>query len=254
MRNYFDEPVAATYDQDESERFSPSTVDKTVGVLAELAGGRALELGVGTGRVALPLAAAGVDVTGIDLSEEMVARLRAKPGGDRIPVTIGDFATTSVGTGFTLAYLVFNTIMNLTTQDQQVDCFRNAAAHLAPGGRFVIEVGLPDIRLLPRGEQSRLRLWSCGPTNWAYDEYGDPASQAVTGHYIEVRDGAGSYRTTPFRYVWPAELDLMARLAGMRLEHRWGDWDRRPFTSDSEQHVSVWRRLSEQEAAADGAR
>jgi SAM-dependent methyltransferase len=254
MRNYFDEPVAASYDQDESGRFASSTVGQTVGVLAELAGGgSALELGIGTGRVALPLAAAGVRVTGIDLSEAMVARLRAKPGGDRIPVTIGDFATTAVGTGFTLAYLVFNTIMNLTTQDQQVDCFRNAAAHLAPGGRFVVEVGLPTIRLLPHGEQRRLRLWAAGQTSWAYDEY-DLATQAVTGHYIEVEDGRGSYRTTPFRYVWPAELDLMARLAGMRLEHRWGDWDKRPFTSDSEQHVSVWRKLSEQEAAADGVR
>jgi SAM-dependent methyltransferase len=240
MRDYFDEPVAARYDQAEAARFAPSIVDATVAVLAGLAGdGPALEFGIGTGRVALPLAARGVAVHGIDLSEAMVARLRAKPGGDRVPVTIGDFATTTVDGTFTLAYLVFNTIMNLPSQDEQVACFRNAAAHLAPGGHFVVEVGVPDVRLLPAGESTR--LFHTGPTSWAYDEY-DTATQRMTGHYIEVVDGAGSYRTTPFRYVWPAELDLMARLAGMRPRHRWGGWDRGPFTRDSGQHVSVWQK------------
>jgi SAM-dependent methyltransferase len=238
--NYFDEPVAARYDEDEAERFAPSIVDATVEVLAELAGGGgALEFGIGTGRVALPLTARGTSVHGIDLSEAMVARLRAKPGGERIPVAIGDFATTTVAGEFSLAYLVFNTITNLPSQDEQVACFRNAAAHLAPGGRFVVEVGMPDIRRLPAGETTH--LWHAGPTSWAYDEF-DTATQAMTGHYIDVVEGRGSYRTTPFRYVWPAELDLMAQLAGMRLAHRWAGWDRSPFTSDSDQHVSVWRR------------
>ena len=237
--DYFGEPVAATYD-DDSDVFLPGRVDATVSLLAELAGGgRALELGIGTGRIALPLAARGVPVCGIDLSQAMVARMRAKPGGGAIDVTIGDFATTTVDGTFSLAYLVFNTIMNLTTQDAQVTCFRNVAAHLEPGGCFVIEVRVPDLRMLPPGQN--VLPWHVSPTEWVSYTF-DFASQAMRGHYAEFTDGRGGYSTIPFRYVWPAELDLMAQLAGLRLRDRWDGWTREPFTSDSRQHVSVWEK------------
>ena len=240
---YFGERVAATYD-DSPETFGPGAADAVAGVLAGLAGGRAgggraLELGIGTGRIALPLARRGVEVHGIDLSRAMVARLRAKPGGDAIPVTIGDFATTRAGGTFTLAYLVFNTIMNLNTQDAQVACFRNAAAHLEPGGCFVIEVRVPDLRRLPPGQD--VLPWQVSPDRLVSYSF-DVATQAMHGHYVEFTDGRGEYRTMPFRYVWPAELDLMAQLAGMRLRDRWEDWTRQPFTSESRQHVSVWEK------------
>jgi SAM-dependent methyltransferase len=236
---YFPERVAATYDSSE-DMFDPAAVETTAGVLAELAGrGRALELGIGTGRIALPLARRGVEVHGIDLSRAMVARLRAKPGGDGIPVTIGDFAAATADGTFSLAYLVFNTIMNLTTQDAQVACFRNVARHLEPGGCFVIEVGVPELRRLPPGQNTV--PWQVTPTRWAFDIY-DTATQAMSSNYITVEDGRGEYRSIPFRYVWPAELDLMARLAGMRLRDRWEDWTRQPFTSESGQHVSVWEK------------
>jgi SAM-dependent methyltransferase len=236
---FFGERVAATYDES-SETFGPGAVEAVAGVLAELAGGgRALELGIGTGRIALPLARRGVEVHGIDLSRAMVARLRAKPGGDAIPVTIGDFATAKAEDTFTLAYLVFNTIMNLTTQDAQVACFRNAAAHLEPGGCFVIEVRVPDLRRLPPGQD--VLPWQVSPDRLVSYSF-DVATQAMHGHYVEFTDGNGEYRTMPFRYVWPAELDLMAQLAGMRLRDRWEDWTRQPFTSESRQHVSVWEK------------
>ena len=235
---YFGERVAAGYDESCGDRFAPDVLDETVGVLAELAaGGRALELGIGTGRVALPLAARGVPVHGIDLSRAMVARLRAKPGGDAIGVTIGDFATTRVDGTFGLAYLVFNTIMNLTTQDAQVACFGNVATHLEPGGCFVVEVGIPDLRRLPPGEIAV--MWEVGPAGCAFDVY-NVATQAMSSNYFTVDDGRGEYFSIPFRYVWPAELDLMARLAGLRLHARWSGWNREPFTSESRQHVSVW--------------
>ena len=215
-------------------------VDPAVGFLAELAGhGQALELGIGTGRIALPLAGRGVPVHGIDLSRAMVARLRDKPGGDAIGVTIGDFATTTVDGRFSLAYLVFNTIMNLTTQDAQVACFRNAAAHLQPGGCFVIEVMVPELRKLPAGQDAV--PFQISPGRWAFDRY-DTATQAMSSNYVEISGGRGEYRSIPFRYVWPAELDLMARLAGMRLRERWAGWTREPFTSDSREHVSVWEK------------
>jgi len=237
---YFGEPVAAHYDQSTAEIGEPGAVDRVTGLLAELAGGgRALELGVGTGRIALPLARRGVPVHGIDLSRAMVARLRAKPGGDGIGVTIGDFATTTVEGRFSLAYLVFNTIMNLTTQEAQVACFRNVAAHLEPGGCFLIEVGVPELRKLPPGQN--VVPFHVSPERWAFDVY-DTATQAMTSNYVKVIGGEGEYRSIPFRYVWPAELDLMAQLAGMRLRERWGGWAREPFTSDSEQHVSVWEK------------
>ncbi|WEH35198.1 class I SAM-dependent methyltransferase [Streptomyces sp. AM 4-1-1] len=237
---YFGVSVAATYDESSAEMFEPTVVDPAVSVLAELAdGGRALELGIGTGRVALPLAGRGVPVHGIELSRAMVDRLRAKPGGDAIDVTIGDFATVRVDGTFSVAYLVFNTIMNLTTQAEQVACFRNVAAHLEPGGRFVIEVMVPELRKLPAGQE--IVPFHVSPTRWAFDAY-DVATQAMSSNYVEVVDGRGSYRSIPFRYVWPAELDLMAQLAGMRLRDRWAGWAGEPFTSESERHVSVWEK------------
>ncbi len=239
---YFGESVAATYDEDEAERFAPAALDPAVDLLAGLAGaGRALELGIGTGRIALPLAARGVPVHGIDMSRAMVARLRAKPGGAAVGVTIGDFATTRVDGPFSLVYLVFNTIENLTTQDAQVGCFRNAAAQLEPGGCFVIEVGVPELRRLPPG-QTAVPV-QISPERWGFDIY-DTASQAMSSDYVTFADGRCAYSSTPFRYVWPSELDLMARLAGMTLRDRWGGWTREPFTADSRQHVSVWEKTA----------
>ncbi|MEB8336730.1 class I SAM-dependent DNA methyltransferase [Streptomyces endophyticus] len=240
---YFGTRIAADYDRSSADMFTPEILDPTIDLLAELAGeGPALEFAIGTGRVALPLAARGVDVHGIDLSRAMVDRLRAKPGGAGVPVTIGDFATaTAARTDFTLAYLVFNTIGNLTTQDAQVDCFRNAAAHLAPGGRFVIEVGVPDLRRLPYGQDAV--PFEVSDTRWAFDRY-DVATQAMSSNYVDVdpKTGRASYWTIPFRYVWPAELDLMARIAGLRPTARWDGWTKKPFTSESRGHVSVWEK------------
>jgi SAM-dependent methyltransferase len=239
--DHFGEPVAETYDEYSGEMFRPEAVDPVVDFLVELAGdGAALELGIGTGRIALPLAARGVPVHGIDLSEAMVAKLRAKPGGDRIPVTIGDFATMRVDGTFTLAYLVFNTIGNLTTQDEQVACFENVAAHLEPGGCFVIEVGVPDLQRLPPGE--RFVVFHVGDTHVGIDEY-DVMNQGLVSHHLQRTEG-GTYErpSGPFRYVWPAELDLMARIAGLRRRKRWAGWKREPFTSESTKHVSVWEK------------
>jgi SAM-dependent methyltransferase len=236
---YFDERVAASYD-DDPEMFGAEAVDPVVDFLVELAGGgRALEFGIGTGRIALPLARRGVPVHGIDMSEAMVARLRAKPGGADIGVTIGDFATTTVDGTFSLAYLVFNTIMNQTTQAAQVACFRNAAAHLEPGGCFVIEVMVPELRRLPPGET--IHAFHVSETRWGLDEY-DVANQGMTSHHLEIVDGRVERLSVPFRYAWPAEYDLMAELAGMRLRERWGGWKREPFTSESRTHVSVWEK------------
>ncbi|HEY8479570.1 MAG TPA: class I SAM-dependent methyltransferase [Spirillospora sp.] len=252
---YFGEHVAARYDEKTADMFAPEVVDPAVEVLADLAGdGRALELGIGTGRIALPLAARGVEVHGIDMSRAMIARMRAKPGGDAIGVTVGDFATTRVEGTFSLVYLVFNTIMNLTTQEAQVQCFRNAAAHLEPGGVFVIEVGVPELRRLPPGQN--VVPFHVSETRWGFDVY-DVATQSMSSHHIEVVDGRGEYRAYPFRYVWPSELDLMARLAGLRLRDRWDGWTREPFTSESTQHVSVWEkpptgRSGEAETASPG--
>jgi SAM-dependent methyltransferase len=237
---YFGERVAARYDESSKDMADPEVLTPAVDLLVELAdGGRALELGIGTGRVALPLASRGVPVHGIDLSRAMVARLRDKPGGDAIGVTIGDFATARVDAAFSVAYLVFNTIMNLTTQAAQVACFRNVAAHLQPGGRFVVEVMMPDLRRLPPGQD--VVPFHVSETRWAYDLY-DVATQSMSSNYVEVAGGRGGFRSIPFRYVWPAELDLMAQMAGLHLLHRWSGWQREPFTSDSAQHVSVWEK------------
>jgi SAM-dependent methyltransferase len=235
---YFDARVARRYDESNDPEFDPDVIRSTVDFLAGLAGGgRALELGIGTGRIALPLAARGVPVAGIDLSKAMVARLRAKPGGRGIPVVIGDFATTRVDGSFSLAYLVFNTILNLTTQAGQVACFRNAAAHLEPGGCFVIEVGVPELQRLPPGET--VLPFLIGETRWGFDEY-DVANQGLVSHHFEIVNGRVERLSVPFRYAWPSELDLMAGLAGMRLRERWAGWQREPFTSESRHHVSVW--------------
>ena len=237
---YFGERVAARYDESSAEMFEPEAVDPVVDFLAELAGsGRALELGIGTGRIAVPLAQRGVPVHGIELSNAMAARLRAKPGAEEIGVTIGDFSTTTVDGTFSVAYLVYNTILNLTTQAKQVACFRNVAAHLEPGGCFVIEVLVPDLQRLPPGETSR--PFNLSDDHVGLDEY-DVANQGLRSHHFTLVDGTWEYLTFPFRYAWPAEFDLMAELAGMRLRERWSGWKREPFTSDSRKHVSVWEK------------
>lgn len=237
---YFGEEQAARYDEQSADLSTPDAVDPVVDVLAELAGdGRALEFASGTGRIALPLARRGVRVDGIELSRSMAARLREKPGGDAIHVEIGDMASARVDGEFAVVYLVFNTIGNLTTQEAQVACFRNAAAHLGPGGSFVIEVVVPDLQRLPPGET--VRPFHVSDGHLGFDEY-DLATQGLVSHHFWLRDGGWDRFSMPFRYVWPAELDLMAQLAGMRLRHRWGDWDRSPFTADSRKHVSVWEK------------
>ena len=239
----FGEHVAAHYDESSADMFRPEILGPAVALLADLAGdGPVLEFGVGTGRVALPLRERGLDVHGIDLSEAMLDELRRKPGADSIGVTQGDFAATRVDGSFRLVYLVFNTITNLTTQDEQVACFENASRHLAPGGCFVIETYVPKLRALPPGE--RIRAFDLSPDHLGFDEYRDFTAQISVSHHVFPGQAAGEARTTatPFRYVWPSELDLMARLAGLRLRHRWADWERAPFTDDSPAHVSVWQR------------
>jgi len=232
--DYFAGQVAERYDATLGDRGDPEVVAATVDFLVELAGeGAALELGIGTGRIALPLAARGVRVHGIDLSPDMVAQLRAKPGGGEIPVTIGDFSTSRVGETFSLVYLVFNTINNLTTQDAQVACFESVAAQLEPGGCFAIEVGVPS--------PEPLRVFALSETHVGVDEY-DAATQRLVSHHFSLVDGAWELRSIPFRSVSPAELDLMARLAGLRLRERWSSWAREPFTAESRRHVSVWEK------------
>jgi len=238
--NHFDAHVAANYDADSAHMFDPDLVGATVDFLAGLAGGgAALELGIGTGRIAVPMSQRGVPVHGIDLSPDMVAELRTKAGAEAISVTLGDFATTTVDATFRLAYLVYNTIENLTTQDEQVECFCNVAAHLEPGGCFVIEVEVPQLRRLPPGDTVRAFLAS--PTRLGFDEL-DVARQLGVSHHYFFGDGPVETFSMPYLYAWPAELDLMARLAGLHLRERWAGWRREPFTSDSAMHVSVWEK------------
>lgn len=235
----WDADTAARYDQSSAAMFAPEVLDPTVDLLAEFAGeGRALELAIGTGRVGIPLLERGVDVTGIELSAPMVEQLHRKRPD--LPVVVGDMATTRVEGRYALVYLVFNTIGNLCTQDEQVACFANAAAHLQPGGRFVVEVGVPALRRLPPGQ--RAVPFDVSEGHVGLDTY-DPVTQRATSHHY-TRQADGSYRYGPhhYRYVWPSELDLMARLAGMRLERRMADWSGAEFTAESESHVSVWRR------------
>jgi SAM-dependent methyltransferase len=236
---YFGERVAAHYDERTGAMGSPEVVEPVVDVLAELAGdGAALEFGIGTGRIAVPLADRGVKVAGIDSSDAMVKRLRAKPGTDAMEVAIGDFATTKVAGQFTLVFLIFNTIFNLTSQDAQVACFENAAAHLTPGGRFVIETGVPDLQSLPLGQT--VIPFRADPEGVSFDVYDVVTQRFSSQHYYFTGEGNVETHPVEFRYAWPSELDLMARLATMRLEHRWGGWRREPFTTLSRGHVSVY--------------
>jgi SAM-dependent methyltransferase len=240
---YFDRDVAEGYDDRTDEMFAPHVVGATVDFLLEHAnGGGLLEFGIGTGRIALPLSRREVRVAGIDISRAMLDQLASKEGGERIDVTKGDFATTRVAGSFSVVYLIFNTIMNLTTQAEQVECFRNAAEHLEPGGRFVVEVMIPDLRRLPPGQTSV--VFRSDESGWGIDEY-DVANQGLVSHHLEeTGDGLRRF-TIPFRYVWPGELDLMAEMAGMRLIARHAGWDGRPFTSESSQHVSVWEKVGD---------
>lgn len=240
--NRFTGRSAERYDAGSASMFAPEVLGPTVDFLADLVGtGSVLELGVGTGRVALPLSERGAHVHGIDISSDMIEQLRNKPGADAVGLTVGDFATTRLGRTFDAAYLVFNTITNLTTQDEQVDCFRTVADHLEPGGAFVIEVFVPILQKLPPGEVYRTFLRT--EDRHSFDEY-DVVTQVLhSHHYLYGDDGTYEQSSAPYRYVWPSELDLMARLAGMRLRERWADWRRNPFTATSEGHVSVWEKV-----------
>jgi SAM-dependent methyltransferase len=237
---FFGERVAAVYDERAANMFDSAVVGPVVDMLAELAGdGSALEFAIGTGRIALPLAERGVRVAGIDNSEAMVARLREKPGAERIEAVVGDMATTRVDGEFSLVYLVFNTISNLVTQDAQVACFQNAAAHLSSGGRFVIENNVPALQSLPLGHT--VIPFRVDPEGFSFDVY-DVVTQRFSSQHFNIVDGALEAFPVEFRYAWPAELDLMARLAGMRLEGRWAGWQREPFTALSPAHVSVYEK------------
>ena len=235
---FFGEHVAATYDESSAAMFDPAVVAPVVDVLAGFAGDAgAVEFAIGTGRIAVPLAERGVRVAGMDDSEAMLARLRAKPGAAGIEAVLGDMTTTRIDGEFGVAYLVFNTIGNLTTQDAQVACFENAAAHLGSGGRFVIEVGVPALQLLPMGQ--KIVPFHAGPTWLGFDVY-DVVTQNFSSQHYVFEDGRVETGHVDFRYAWPAEFDLMARIAGMRLEHRWAGWEREPFTATSPSHVSVY--------------
>ncbi len=238
---HLDPVVAAAYDDPADDRFGQDEVGATVEVLAGLArGGTAVEFAVGTGRIALPLAAAGVEVYGIDFSEPMLAELEAKPGSEHLSITVGDMTQTKVCADAALVYLVYNTITNLRTQREQVACFGNAASHLAPGGCFVIENEVPRLRHLPPGEA--IVPFDVSTHHLGFDEYVDLVGQISISHHYHI-DGDRVRRTSPaFRYVWPSELDLMAELAGLEFESRWADWRRSPFTGESTSHVSVWRK------------
>ena len=235
---FFGERVAARYDAHSGGMFDPAVVGPAVERLAELAGdGRALEFAIGTGRIALPLAERGVPVAGIDNSEAMLDRLRAKPGAERIEVVAGDMAATRVEGEFSLVYLVFNTIFNLTTQDGQVACFENAAAHLRGGGRFVVEARVPELQRLPLGQT--VLPWRADPDGFSYYVY-DVVTQRLSGRHYHLEEGRLQPGPIEMRYAWPAELDLMARLAGLRLEHRWAGWGGEPLTALSPAHVSIY--------------
>jgi SAM-dependent methyltransferase len=229
MKDWFAGEVAERYDESTADM----PVEPVVDFLEPFAGGGALELAIGTGRIALPLSQRGIRVAGIDLSPDMVAQLREKPGGAEIPVEIGDYATTRVDATFSLAYIVFNSINNQMTQDAQVATFENAAAHLEPGGCFVVEVGIPA--------RERLSVFDLSDTHVGVDEY-DADTQRLVSHHFSLVDGRWERLSMPFRSVSPAELDLMARIAGMRLRERWSDWTREPFTAASTKHVSVWEK------------
>src|SRR5687768_10339015 len=235
--------VAEVYDITAAAMFEPAVLGPTVDVLHELArGGPALELAVGTGRVALPLSARGVPVHGIELSPHMVEGLRAKPGSDAVAVTTGDMTTTRVPGVFRLVYLVFNTIMNVTTQEEQMAVFANAAAHLEPGGCFVVEVTVPQLRRLPPGEKGR--VFTLDDDHVGIETFDDPVGQVSWSHHWMEVEGRLVRHSAPYRYVWPSELDLMGQLTGFRLRDRWAGWSRAPFTSDSTEQVAVFERVA----------
>jgi SAM-dependent methyltransferase len=236
----WDEETAQRYDETSAEKFAPEVLGPTVDLLAALAGdGPALELAIGTGRVGIPLSAR-VPVTGIELSEPMLAQLRRKVDAAALPVVVGDMATTTVAGEFSLVYVVWNSISNLRTQEEQVACFGNAAMHLRPGGRFVVELWVPPLRRLPPGQTAV--PFDVGEGHLGFDTYDTAAQQCTSHHYWRAADGTVRYDSGSFRYIWPAECDLMARLGGLEPEERFADWDRSPFTSESESHVSVWRK------------
>jgi SAM-dependent methyltransferase len=237
---FFGERVAAHYDERSDGMSTAEVVGPVVDMLAGFAGdGGALEFGIGTGRIALPLAERGVRVAGIDSADAMLRRLRAKPGAEGIEAVLGDFATTRVEGEFDVVFLVFNTIGNLTTQDAQVACFANAARHLRSGGRFVIENGVPALQSLPLGQT--VIPFRADPEGFSFDTY-DVVSQRFSSQHFYIVDGKLEAFPVEFRYAWPAELDLMARLAGMQLENRWAGWERDPFTAISPAHISVYRK------------
>ena len=235
----FGELNATDYD----DLHDPGTTEESVDLIAEIAGsGRILELAIGTGRVALPLARRGFSVQGIDGSSEMVAKLRQKPGGDTIPVSIGDFADVDVEGSFDLVFLVFNTLFNLTSQDEQVRCFRNVAEHLNDGGAFLVEAFVPDVTKFTDGQ--RMRAMQVGfDSVWFEAAMHDPVRQVIEHQRVRMTADGVRMIPLPMRYAWPAEIDLMAKLAGLELEHRWGGWDRSPFTAKSDFHISVYRKI-----------
>ena len=240
--NIFVGRIAESYDEDSPEMYLPAVVEPAVDFLVDAASdGPALEFGIGTGRLALPLSRRGVAVHGVDISADMLGQLHSKPGSEVIATTLGDFATTTVPGEFSLVYLVYNVISNLTSQEEQVACFCNAAAHLAPGGRLVIELGVPDLRSFPPGAAAV--PFEVSATRLGFDTLDIATQQLVSHHYLITGDRVALFES-PHRFAWPSELDLMAQIAGLRLVERWGDWDRSAFTSASMKHVSVWQRPS----------
>lgn len=238
----WDEETAAVYDEDAAEMFAPEIVEPAVSFLARLAGtGPALGFAIGTGRIGIPLMRRGIPVTGIDLSTSMTSRLRAKVSQADLPVTVGDMTTTTVPGEFSLVFLVWNSISNLRTQQEQIECFRNAARHLAPGGRFVIELFVPPLRRLPPGQVAV--PFDVSEAHTGFDTFDLVGQGCNSHHYTRRSDGTIRYGVGHFRYIWPAECDLMAQLAGMKLESRFEDWEGKLFTSESEKHVSVWRKM-----------
>jgi SAM-dependent methyltransferase len=235
--------IAEVYDRTYAGQFQPSVLDPTVAVLAELAaGGPVVEFAVGTGRVALPLSAQGVAVHGLELSPAMAAQLAAKPGADAILLTVGDMTTARVpGAPFRLVYLVANTIMNVTTQDDQLAVFANAFAHLEPGGCFAVQVIVPQLRRVPPGELAW--VFRLDPDHVGIETFDDPVAQIAWSHHWIEADGHLVRHSAPYRYVWPSELDLMARMTGFRLRDRWADWDRSPFVADSKSQVAIFEKL-----------
>jgi Methyltransferase domain len=241
MIDHFAGRIAADYDKDLLTSFSPDVLNPIVDRLAVLAdGGKCLEFAIGTGRVALPLIARGLNVDGIEYSPDMLQQLRNKPGGKDVSVALGDMATVEMGKHYALVFLVFNTIMNLTSQKQQVQCFRNASKHLVAGGKFVVEVMIPALRNFPPGAIAVPS--DISKTHLGFDTY-SVADQKLSSHHVTIaNDGKAVHHVHPFRYVWPAELDLMAELAGMHLVSRHSDWHGTDFTDDSRQHVSTWQK------------